>query len=175
MVVGLNHITRRLESLSQRAHQLQHASASLGTGEAQVSPEPSGVKLSSSEPNNGSNLDAHFAAIFVPRSSQPPILHAHLPQLVAMASLAHPEMPPTRLVQLPKVSDTQLCAALGIPRVSFIGLLEGAPHAKALVELVRSSVAEVGIPWLDEAQKAAYKPLKINAIQTSAPIMKKNV
>jgi hypothetical protein len=117
------------------------------------------------------HVDDHFSAIFVPRSLQPPILHAHLPQLVVTASLAHPELPVTRLVQLPKGCDARLSEALGLPRVSFIGILDGAPHSKSLVDLVRGCVPEIEIPWLAEAKKSVYLPVKINAIESFVPVV----
>jgi hypothetical protein len=121
--------------------------------------------------DEGEHVNHHFSAIFVPRSSQPPILHAHLPQLVVTASLAHPELPVTRLVQLPKGCDARLSEALGLPRVSFIGILEGAPHSKSLVDLVRECVPEIEIPWLAEAKKSVYLPVKINAIESFVPVL----
>jgi hypothetical protein len=117
------------------------------------------------------HVDHHFSAIFVPRASQPPILHAHLPQLVVTASLAHPELSVTRLVQLPKGCDARLSEALGLPRVSFIGILDGAPHSKSLVDLVRGCVPEIEIPWLAEAKKSVYLPVKINAIESFVPVV----
>lgn len=122
-------------------------------------------------PAEHEHFDHHFSAIFVPRSSQPPILHAYLPQLVVTASLAHPELPVTRLVQLPKGCDARLSEALGLPRVSFIGILDGAPHSKPLVDLVRACVPEIEIPWLVEAKKSVYLPVKINAIESFAPVV----
>jgi len=144
--------------------------------------EQSGKKLSQDSClRDGSDLTeshlstSHFSALFVLRSSQPPILHAHLPQLVAAASLARPECEPTRLVQLPKGSDARVCTALGIPRVSFIGILEGAPNAKSLIDLVEESVSKIDIPWMKEIQEAKYRPVKINAIETFATIKNKSV
>jgi hypothetical protein len=118
-------------------------------------------------------VDHVFSAIFVPRSSQPPILHSHLPQLVATASAANPELPATRLVQLPKGCEARLSEALRLPRVSFIGLLDGAPHSKSLVDTVREGVPVIEIPWLEEAKKSVYLPLKINAIESFVPVAKK--
>jgi RNase P subunit Pop3 len=115
----------------------------------------------------------HFSAIFVPQSSQPEILQAHLPQLVITASLANPELPVTRLVQLPKGAGARLSDALGLPRVSFIGILDGAPHSKPLVDLVRDFFPVVEIPWLEEAKKSVYLPLKINAIESFVPVVAK--
>ena len=86
--------------------------------------------------------------------------------LIFTASLAHPNLPPTRLVTLPKGSESRLCEALGLPRVSFIGILENAPHSKGLIELVRGSVPEIEIPWLTEVKRGEYLGVKINAIET---------
>jgi ribonuclease P/MRP protein subunit POP3 len=116
--------------------------------------------------SNPSLIPPHFSAIFVPASSPPSIIHAHLPMLIFTASLAHPNLPPTRLVTLPKGSESRLCEALGLPRVSFIGILENAPHSKGLIELVRGSVPEIEIPWLTEAKRGEYLGVKINAIET---------
>ena len=120
------------------------------------------------------HVDYHFSAIFVPRSSQPSILHAHLPQLVTTASLANPELPATRLIQLPKGCEARLSAALGLPRVSFIGMLDGAPHSKSLVDLVRECVPEIEVLWLEEAKKSVYLPLKVNVIESFVPVAKKD-
>lgn len=51
-----------------------------------------------------------------------------------------------------------------------VGLIEGAPDASSLIEIIRRNVPEMEVPWLQEAVKAAYLSVKINAIQTSAPL-----
>jgi len=119
------------------------------------------------------HTDRHFSAIFVSRSLQLSILHAHLPQLLTTASLAKPELPTTKLVQLPKSGEARLSAALGLPRVSFIGILDGAPHTKSLVDLVRECVPEIEVLWLEEAKSSIYRPLKVNAIESFVPLAKK--
>ncbi|KAH7348753.1 hypothetical protein BKA65DRAFT_266842 [Rhexocercosporidium sp. MPI-PUGE-AT-0058] len=183
MVVGLNSITRNLETLSQKSKPAAIATTQEGP---QLQPHPE------TEPETTTTEDSkalkapreqpqetalpptrHFAAIFVPRSSQPPILHAHLPQLIATASRAHPSYPATRLVQLPRECDARLCDALGLPRVSFIGILEGAPHTKALMEFVREHVLEIDVPWLKEVREEKYLSVKVNVVQTSAPVVEK--
>jgi hypothetical protein len=121
------------------------------------------------------DVHRHFSAIFVTQASQPPILRAHLPQLVTTASLANPELPATRLVQLPKGCEARLSEALALPRVSFIGILDGAPHSKSLVDLARESVPVIEIPWLEEAKKSVYLPLKINAIESFVHVVAKKV
>jgi ribonuclease P/MRP protein subunit POP3 len=57
--------------------------------------------------------------------------------------------------------------------VSFIGLVEAAPHSKSLVEVVRRCVPEIEIPWLKEVRESKYLPVKINAIETFAAVSKK--
>lgn len=50
--------------------------------------------------------------------------------------------------------------------------MDDAPHATPLVEYVRAHVPEVEVPWLKEAVAANYLPLKVNAIQASARIVR---
>ena len=44
-----------------------------------------------------------------------------------------------------------------------VGLVDGAPNASSLIELVRQRVSELEVPWLQEAAKATYLAVKINA------------
>ncbi|TAQ90894.1 hypothetical protein B7494_g772 [Chlorociboria aeruginascens] len=146
IVVGLNNITRALECSSQR-------------NQGRLYSAQPGVAPGGADSDADSHIQSQFVAIFVLRS-QPSILHAHIPQIIATASSA------PRLVQFAKGSDSRLCAALGLQRVSFIGLLEGAPHSESLVNLVREVVPEIKAAWLNNAKNAAYLPVKINAIDT---------
>ena len=59
---------------------------------------------------------------------------------------------------------------LGIPRVGMVGLIDGAPSASSLIELVRQNVPELEVPWLEEAVKGAYLAVKINTVQTDTPL-----
>lgn len=137
VVVGLNNIVRRLASIShkskpQSAVDDHHADISLG------------------KENKLNHRDGHFAAILVVSPFTPPIVNSMLPQLVFTASLAPPELHKTRLVQLPKGCEGRFCQALGVPRVSCIGILEGAPQMKSFMEFIRERVPEVKIPWLED-------------------------
>lgn len=114
-----------------------------------------------------------FSIIFVPCADQPSILHAHIPLLIEAVSLASPWKLPVRLVSLPQKADERLSAALGLPRTGMIGLLEGAPEAAALVELVRMKAPVVNVPWLQEAVVGDYLPVTIKAIETSVPVEQK--
>jgi ribonuclease P/MRP protein subunit POP3 len=107
-----------------------------------------------------------FAAVFVLRPSQPTVLHAHLPLLIATSTLATPNVPAPRVVQLPSGCGARLCESLGLARVSFIGLREGAPNSTQVVDLIRRVVPEVRIPWVEETKNATYLPVKINMIKT---------
>lgn len=40
------------------------------------------------------------------------------------------------------------------------------------MDLVRECVGEIEIPWLEEVKKGRYLPVKINAIETFAPVVK---
>jgi ribonuclease P/MRP protein subunit POP3 len=178
IVVGLKAITRSLETLSSKAkpnavHALGATDISLGDS----SEGREGLAIEPEAPPDNKQLplvDAHFSAIFVLGTSQPPILRSHLPQLIATASLAHPNSPAIRLILLPNGSEARLCAALALPRVSFIGLLEGAPYSKAFTDLFRDIVPAIEVPWLQEMNVSKYRPVKINAINTFCPESKKN-
>ena len=54
-----------------------------------------------------------------------------------------------------------------------IGLLEGAPYSLPLLEYVRQHVAAVEVPWRGEAMAGNYLPLKVNVVETTAPIVRK--
>lgn len=171
VAVGLNSITRALIASSQKSKPKGLSSNDAPSNDAAAfeGDNPDVVEEAVIE------KEAHpvFSAVFVSRHSQPSILYAHLPQLVATASLARPESPAVRLVQLPRCSEKRLCEVLALPRVSFIGLVEGAPHSSPLVDLILGCVSPVEIPWLGEANEAKYLPAKINSIETFAPVMMK--
>ncbi|KAI0481446.1 hypothetical protein F4859DRAFT_474763 [Xylaria cf. heliscus] len=114
-----------------------------------------------------------YSAIFVARSGQPNALSSHLPQMVAVACKSHPSLPPTRLVELPRACEGRLYEALGIPRVSCIGICVDAPNSDALVNFTREHVPVVKVLWLEEASCAEYQGTKINTIETIMGAKKK--
>lgn len=73
------------------------------------------------------------------------------------------------MVPLPKGAESRLSAALAIPRVGLIGIMEGAPHASPLLDQARNHVRVVEVPWLKEAVAGEYLPLKIAATESRAP------
>ena len=115
------------------------------------------------------SVSRRLAAIFAPRSDQAPILSSHLPLLVHTASLARSSSPAIRLVNLSKGAEARLCAAVHLPRVSFVGLFEDASNATPLINFVRERVTPIEVPWLKEVRMGVYMPVEIMALETTTP------
>ncbi|KAK4456143.1 hypothetical protein QBC34DRAFT_10579 [Podospora aff. communis PSN243] len=109
---------------------------------------------------------SQYSVVFVARSSQSSSFHCHFPQMVAVASNSTPSAPATRLVGFSKACEERLSVALGIPRVSSIGLREGAPQAKGLIDYVREHVEPIELAWIEQARAAQYLETKIDAVPT---------
>ncbi|KAL2111416.1 hypothetical protein VUR80DRAFT_10139 [Thermomyces stellatus] len=154
--VGLASISRRLEQLS--------STAELG---------PVSTKEGQSAP--GGNDALAYAVIFVARSGQPTAFHCHFPQMVAVASRSPSCHQPIRLVGFSAPCAERLGAALGIPRVSAVGLRDGSPNAKALVDYVRQHVAAIPLPWasLDLSRPPEYLGASIKAVETVKSLPKR--
>lgn len=118
---------------------------------------------------------SHLAVIVVFSSSKSSTLHHHLPELVALASQKHCQLSATRLVMLPDHTQGQVAAALGLPRISCIGLLDDAHGCEELFALIRNNIAEVHIQWHEQGKAGHYLPVKVNAIETTAPVAKKQI
>ena len=164
VIVGLSSITRYLENTCRGQISISH--------ESEPAEMPAAFEIDNKGVIKGDVMEArNLAAVFVCRSSQPSALHAHLPQLMATASVASPLLP-MRLVQLPQGCEARLCSSLGLPRASFVGLLEGAPHSQPVIDFVRERVPIIEVSWLREVQSARYMPVKINTICTTVPFAK---
>lgn len=163
ILVGLSSATRHLQSLSSSTKPSLVCEAGDGAGAGHLTP------LLEKQQNT---KPSHLTALFVSRST-PPILSSHLRNLVATASLAHPELPATRLVQLPRGCDARVAASLGLPRAGVVGLIVDAPHSKPLVDFVLEQVHTIEVLWLKEMRDAQYLPVKINAAATTAPVITK--
>ena len=160
LTIGFNTTTRFLEFWAQKTRPDSGEDENLNAVVASKTPNRPSFDTARIEP---------LAAVFTPRPSQPPILYSHLPLLVRAANLAVPSSASTRLISLPEGAEVRLKSILGIPRVGMIGLMNGAPNASSLVEFIRANVPEMEVPWLQEAIKGEYLPVKINAIQIVAP------
>ena len=115
-----------------------------------------------------------LAAVFVPREGHPSILHAHLPILCKVASMAFPQSLSTRLVWLPKGAEERLASALRLPRVGIVGIVEAAPGSASVIDYVRQHVRAVEVPWVELAKSGVYLPVKIKTIQTTTPVNSKS-
>ncbi|KAF2652192.1 hypothetical protein K491DRAFT_636196 [Lophiostoma macrostomum CBS 122681] len=165
ILVGLNSCTQHLSRLAA------------DRAPANLAPQQSGAKSNAADvvPNAQTPLSILILPHPNPSSS---LAHAHLPTLVYLSSLPsassqpslppapatssphQPEPQPTRLIPLRTTSESPLASALHIPRVSAIGILEGAPGADALVEYVRSNVGVVECKWVEESLAAEWKGVK---------------
>lgn len=115
-----------------------------------------------------------MAAVFVSSTDQNLMLYSHLPLLIKVASLASPLSPTPRLITLPKGADERLSAATSIPRAGLIGLVDGAPEGKSLIDFARRNVPEVEVPWLKEIARGSYRPIKIKTVHISGPLNPEN-
>ncbi|OIW33982.1 hypothetical protein CONLIGDRAFT_569207 [Coniochaeta ligniaria NRRL 30616] len=116
-----------------------------------------------------------YAVVFVARSGQPSAFHSHFPQMVAVASKSVPGRQPIRLVGFSAACEERLSSSLGIPRVSSIGLREGAPQTKALVEFVREHVPPVDMSWFQEVKGGQFIETKINAVEVPVGTKKQKI
>lgn len=167
LTVGFNSTNRHLEALAQSSTPTNYM-ATPG-----LASEINEARTAHSNDVQTSPTIKSLVAVFVPRSDQPSIMHSHLPRLSKAASLAPSSSQDIKLVSLPKGAETKLSAALRIPRVGIIGLMDGAPAASPLIDFVRKRVPEVEIPWLADAEAGVYLPVEINVIHTTAPIVAK--
>lgn len=86
--------------------------------------------------------------------------------MVAASSGLHPLQSPIRLVGFSKSCEQRLAAALGIPRVSCIGVMEDAPNSKALTDFIHKRVPAIDVSWMKEVVSGGYKDTKIKTIET---------
>lgn len=107
-----------------------------------------------------------YAAVFVIHGGQSSVFTSNFPRMI---SLACDSQPPERAIRLIGLSEDlvqdRLSHALGVPRVTTLGLLESCPGSEAIVEFVRQHVPLVDIPWLREVQDGSYQFTKIKTVQ----------
>ena len=157
LTIGFNATTRSLEALAQHTcpKTPPSATSSLDTEAHKL------CKVQSAEIQD-SLTHKPLIAVFVPRSDQPSIMYSHLPMLVNAASLPSSLSSNIKLVALLKGAESKLSAALGVPRVGIIGLIEGAPASSLLVEFIRQHVRQIEAPWFTEAESGVCLPVEIN-------------
>jgi ribonuclease P/MRP protein subunit POP3 len=136
--IGLNSITRNLQSCSRKA-----------------------TEATEDEPHR------QYSMVFVTRGNQASTFNCHFPQMIGAASKQLPVTEQIRLVGFSKPCSERLSTCLGVPRLSSIAILKDAPGAGALQEFVMKSVAPVEASWLNSSVETKYLGPKINAIQTT--------
>lgn len=147
LTIGFNTTTSSLESMAQK-HLSKRMPAHLRN--SKTTPKPV------------------LSAVFVSRSdSQPTALHAHLPISCALAKVP--------LIQLPRGSEVLLSKYLDTTRVATVGIVESAPGANGLLGFIKANgVGRVELPsWLADPSNMKWQETKINAIQTTAPVVSK--
>ncbi|KAL9076524.1 MAG: hypothetical protein Q9161_000856 [Pseudevernia consocians] len=161
LTVGFNTTTRYLELLARKSGPSTDEGDDPGAVVAIKTSVPPSLDPANIKP---------LAAVFVSHSGQPPVLYSHLPLLTKAASLAVPSSPSTRIISLPEGAEDRLKTVLGILRVGMVGLIDGAPNASSLIELIRQKVPELEVPWLQEVVRGGYLAVKINTVQTGTPL-----
>lgn len=157
VLIGLNSVTRHLEALA----------ASSAPPTVPVKGTDDVVERSATSQNGTQTLPETTLkplSVIVLTHPQPSLSpsHAHIPTLLHLTTLqTTPESEPTRLITLPTSNDARFANALHIPRVSAIGIYQGAPGAKAVEEYVRKHVGLTECPWVDEAVKPEWKGLNV--------------
>jgi ribonuclease P/MRP protein subunit POP3 len=139
ITVGLNSTSRRLESLV----------------------EPVFSASTSENAKKPSQAHSPLAVIFLtqPVSS---LQYSHLPTLVAFTAASRAGGFAPRFVALDAAAEQKLKTALGIPRVSVLGVLSDAPGAAPLFGYVRHNVSPLDIPWVKEATQGKWLGTKIS-------------
>lgn len=147
VLVGFNSVNRHLEALSAVSG---HASNPLPADAA----------------NGLDGKPGHIATVFLLR---PPdeLIYRHLPTVCFTSSLAHPELPGTRLMLLDTDAEEQIAEALRYARVSMLALTkpenaEGVPGMAALLDYVREHVNAVEVGWLSDAVEGKWLGTKID-------------
>jgi ribonuclease P/MRP protein subunit POP3 len=85
-------------------------------------------------------------------------LYAHFPLLSSM--LSH-----VRLVSLAKGAEARLCETLQMRRVGVVGLLDDAPGADTLFQLVEDKVPKIEHPWVHEGMPS-FVPTRVKWVET---------
>lgn len=158
ILVGLNSVTRHLET-----HAASTAPPTAPINETTIDEQDNPTQTDCKE----SATPPRILSIVILTHPQPSLSpsHAHIPTLLHLANLRRDPgtipVNPTRLVCLATSNDARLASALHIPRVGAIGVLEGAPGAKALEEYVRKHVGLTGCAWVDEALRSEWRGLNV--------------
>ncbi|KAF2729961.1 hypothetical protein EJ04DRAFT_546030 [Polyplosphaeria fusca] len=108
-----------------------------------------------------------LSLLIIPHPHPPSSLpHAHLPLQLYLSHISPVSTPPlspqTLLLALPLSASTRLAKSLSLPRVSAIGLLEGAPGAEGLVRFARERVAGLECEGLEEGRRGEWRGVRVS-------------
>ncbi|KAF2448328.1 hypothetical protein P171DRAFT_428423 [Karstenula rhodostoma CBS 690.94] len=150
ILIGLNSVTRHLESLA-----------------AQTTP-PSALSRTKADASlQDASPPRPLTMVLIPHNHPPASLpHAHIPTLVHLSNMDSQTEKATRLLAVPPGCEPAIAEALHIPHVGALGILEGAPGADALVAYVRENVDLTRCAWIDEAMGPEWKGTKMNTQPT---------
>lgn len=160
LLVGLNSVTRYLETLAAN-----NAPATAPIREAAID-EPEDPKIGLATEGDP-EIPCRPLSVVVLTHPQPSLSpsHAHIPTLLHLATVRQDpkvaSLKSTRLVCLATSSDARFASALHIPRVGAIGILQGAPGAKALEDYVTKHVGLTECAWVEEALKSEWRGLNV--------------
>lgn len=146
LTVGLNSTTRCLES-----------NAALSRPRVVTGTE-------SHKPGNQEEAK-HLAVVVLPKPVDD-LMYAHLPMLCFTASLSSKGKAATRLVLLDPFHERTIAAAMGLPRVGVLGVMDDTPGAASLLSYVRDNVEPVEVPWLADALSGNWMGV---TLQTHVP------
>ncbi|KIY67208.1 hypothetical protein CYLTODRAFT_397584 [Cylindrobasidium torrendii FP15055 ss-10] len=149
IVVGINAVTKRLES------QIQHARKRVVVSADNSDPPP--------PPSPPADLKWIFVCV---ADVDPPILISHIPHLVASFNTAKPREP-IKLVPLPKGAEETISASLGIRRATILAF-DDTVHELAELDALLISVPLLAAAWLTPASSTIV-PTHIKQVCTTAP------
>lgn len=145
LLLGFNHVTRHLEELSTLSAPPHNFADDAASSAAKK---------------------AHIAAVFLFHPLDD-LIYCHLPALCHTASLAHTERPPTRLVLLDAAAEKLVADAVGLPRLSVLGVVdakeEGPAEMASLMQYLRDHVQPVDVPWLKDAREGKWMGTRIES------------
>lgn len=176
ILIGINSVTRHLEALAaQTAPQTMPAHTPSSTTKGSVVEDTDGKEEGVDHSKTREATDSRedelpttalrkLAFVLIPHNHPSSSLpHAHIPTLLHLSALNTPSDTATRLLAMPPGCESDIAAALHIPHVGALAVMEGAPGADALIAYVREQAATTRCPWIDEAMKPEWKPVKMAA------------
>jgi len=75
------------------------------------------------------------------------------------------------LIPLGEEAGNKIAHAVHQPKVGFVGLQLDAPGAMGLIDLLRTNIQAVDVPWLRESCSPTYLPVKVK--QTAVKVGQK--